>query len=298
MHLRQTKVREWRDAVADTVLADKDHFLGEWLMQMYNMIEDDGAEHTQALVTDVEWAALKQWSRRSFHLVSPSAKSPKTAADVDDGIWGIWSKCQRNGLWAGTVTMHALAIALNQPVYVAIYSTRGHCITYGKALPRAEHRVRTRDGAQLAGAPTVWYRGLSGAELVAEMRELKAPKRPASCGTQAAAGAKLGVAIYNGSNHYERGDMCLKGALVSIEWEEKGDFTWCPGNVTEERYSGSTLQQKVEYLGEVDDNVLHTEWVDFDDKDLRFDVVRTGQQHANSTVAAPIGGELVPSAKK
>ena len=83
---RTQKNKEWRDAVADTVLCNKDHFLPDWLMQMFNMIEDDGADHTQSMISDSEWLALKEWSRCTYHLVSASAQSPKTAADVDETI--------------------------------------------------------------------------------------------------------------------------------------------------------------------------------------------------------------------
>ena len=170
-------------------------------------------------------------------------------------------------------------------------------MSYGKALPRGEHRRSTRDGVLIADGPAAWYRGLSGAELVAEMRQLTAPKRPASTGTRAAAG--LGVAIYNGSNHYERGDISLMGLLVSIEWNETPgkEPTWHPGKVTDEKYRISRFDQKVEYLVAANDDEIDSEWVDFDNETLRFDVVRTGEQHANGAVGAPIGGELVPAHK-
>jgi hypothetical protein len=146
--------------------------------------------------------------------------------------------------------------------------------------------------------PTVWYRGLSGVELVEEMRVLGAPRSPSdNVGTRAAPHTPLGVAIFDGDSHYERGDVSLLGRAVSIEWVDEDDEEthgsspeWFAADVTDSRYEGSALQHKVVYHESKD-----IEWVDFDNKELRFDVVRTGSQHRTGQAAVPVGGDLIPA---
>jgi hypothetical protein len=267
---RTKLVQDWRGAIAVEVISNPALYWADLVNQVHVMSVGGDTERTRYMLPTAEFSLLSEWCTS----LSTGRATVYKAADVPHHVWSAWEKCQQVGLWAGSLSNHtalpplvthtvlvllagwlqqrAFARMTKKELFVATFDARSETFAFGKHLPVPRLRQRP-DGSQVQGVPGAWYTGLDKAAAHNELL----------CASQD--GSAVGFVIFNGTNHYERGDACFNKRTVNVVGQ---DGQWHMGLVIESRHTESQLLHRVQYDGDDRDD----QWIDFTSNSVKFEV--------------------------
>ena len=225
---------------------DAEQYLKDLATQLFVMTREDSEDvdcaNCEKVLGDGDdvacsYAELCLWGRQFFESTPPA--NVTASALIDPRVWAAWDKCQRTlgkdgGLWAGVVQCLALAKVQNSRIYWVDYDAVSERWAYRRYMPSPE--TRKVGGVLVPGINATWCRTLTKVQLVAEVR---------------AGGVGGYVVVYNGVNHFERGQVSTSlGTGLGIPWTDDDDSdsgVWLAEVQLHEEKDNGGVRHRVKY---------------------------------------------------